>query len=165
MVPRAENEADYPINECYWTYLRVYTPAGTSLLGSTPRAIPASETMAGEDIPARTDNLGSEDIPGAQVFGTLVVVHQQESMQTGFDFGLPAFVLHHDPTSGHWTYTLNVQKQPGTLAVPLTLRIRLPQGAKLLASSLPPDGNAQGALTYQLKLLQDVVLTVEFQGP
>jgi len=163
--PRAANEADYPINECYWTYLRVYTPARTALLASTPRAVPASETMAGEDIPARTDNLGSEDIPGAQVFGTLLVVHQGETLHTGFDFGLPAFVLHQDPASGHWTYTLTVQKQPGTLAVPLTLHIRLPQGAKLVASSLPPDGNAQGVLIYQLKLLEDVVLTVEFQGP
>ena len=163
--PRAENEADYPINECHWSYLRIYTPAGATLLGSTPHDIPASETMSGEDIPGNTDDLGSEDIPGAQVFGMLVVIHQGETRRTIFDYRLPPFVLHQDPQTRHWTYTLTVQKQPGTLAVPLTLLVRLPQGAKLVASSLPPDGNAQGVLTYQLKLLQDVVLTVGFVGP
>ena len=63
----------YNIDECHWGYLRIYTPAGTKLLRSTPRKIPAESTMLGKAIPARTDDLGNEDIPGAQVFGAMII--------------------------------------------------------------------------------------------
>jgi hypothetical protein len=163
--PRDPAETDYPINECYFSYLRVYRPAGTTLLDSTPPAIPASETMIEVDIPAHTDDLGNEEISGAQVFGALLVVHQGESLHTGFDFGLPTLVLRQNAQTGGWTYTLTVQKQPGTIAIPLTLHIHLPQNGRLVSSSLPPRQNAQGMLTYQLKLLQDISLRVDFQIP
>lgn len=157
--PRQGEEATYPINECHWSYLRVYRSAGTGLLSATPHAIPAASTMGGEAIPARVDDLGSEDIPGAQVFGTLLLVRQGETLHTSFDFALPSFVLHQDPKTKTWTYSLTVQKQPGTLSAPLTLHIRLPNGAKLLASSITPDADG----LYQLKLLQDVLLQIEFR--
>lgn len=162
--PRQGVEADYPINECHWTYLRIYTPTGTSLLASTPHTIPAQSTMAGVDITARTDDLGNEDIAGVQVFGTFMVIRQGESLQTSFDFGLPASVLRHNAESGTWTYTLTVQKQPGTVAVPLQLRIRLPEGARLTSSSRTPE-TSQDTLEYQLQLLQDISLAIEFQTP
>ena len=158
---RAEDESDYPIDECHWSYLRIYRPAGTRLLAATPHAIPAESTLSETAIPAQVDDLHSEDIPGAQVFGTLVLVRQRETVQTGFDFALPAFVLQ-PVKSGGWTYTLTVQKQPGTLAVPLTLKIRLPQGASLLSSSLKPDETGPDGLLYNLKLVEDVVLKLAF---
>ena len=159
--PRQGAEADYPINECYWTYLRIYTPEGTALLGSTPHAIPALATMAGAVIPARTDDLGDENIPGVQVFGTFAVIRQGETLNTGFDFGLPPSVLHQNGENGAWAYTLTIQKQPGTLAVPLTLRIRLPKDASLLSSSWPPDLTTD-VLEYRFELSQDISLTVDF---
>jgi hypothetical protein len=158
--PRAGEDASYPINECHWSYLRIYKSVGTSLLAATPHAIPAASSMSDEDIPARVDDLGSEDIPGAQVFGTLLLVRQRETVETTFDFSLPVSVLR--TTGDGWVYSLTVQKQPGTLAVPLTLRIRLPQGAKLISSSLKPDDTENG-LVYMLKLLDDVLIEVEFE--
>lgn len=155
---RATDEASYPIDECYWSYLRIYRPAGTKLLSATPHAVPAASTMSGEEIPARVDDLGNEDIPGARAFGTLLLVRQRDTVQTGFDFALPSSVLQQDSKTSTWTYHLIVQKQPGTIAVPLSLHIRLPDGAKLISSSIKPDGDG----LYTLKLLQDVVLIIEF---
>ena len=155
--PREGDEASYPINECHWSYLRVYRPASTRLLAATPHAIPAASSMSDTDIPAQVDDLGSEDILDAQVFGTLLLVRQGTALQTGFDFALPSSVL--QATNGGWMYNLIVQKQPGTIAVPLTVHIRLPEGARVVNSSAKPDADG----LYQFKLLQDVVLSVEFE--
>ncbi len=157
---RVDDEAIYPIDRCYWSYLRVYTPAGTSLLGSTPHAIPAEATMAGEEIPAKVDNLGSEDIPGVQVFGTLVLVPQRQTIQTSFEFGLPAAVLR-ETSAGQWTYRLTIQKQAGVLALPLTLRVNLPPAAKMLTKTagLVLD---QNTWVYSTLLNQDVVIEISF---
>lgn len=157
--PRAGEEASYPINECHWSYLRVYTSAGTRLLSATPHGIPAAASMSDVDILAQVDELGSEDIPGVQVFGTLLLVRQAEALQTSFDFALPPTVL--SAKGDTRIYSLTVQKQPGTVSVPLTVRIRLPEGAKVVNSSVTPDADG----LYQFKLLQDVLLQVEFQGP
>ena len=151
---------DYPINECHWTYLRVYTPAGATLLSSSPHAIPAEQTMAGIAIPARTDDLGSEDIPGVQVFGTLVVIPQRQTLQTGFEFGLPGSVLQ-QAAPVQWIYRLTVQKQAGMKAVPLTLRLFLPATAKLLHG---PPGlvTGQGFWLYNTTLTQDAMIEITF---
>jgi hypothetical protein len=125
----------YNINDCYWTYLRVYFPTGTDLLGSTPRAVPAGRTLLGEPVPTRTDRLGSEDSPGVEVFGTLLVVPMAETLSTDFQLSLPATVVQQDPQTGSWMYRLTVQKQPGTIAVPLILRLVLPPGAEITTSS------------------------------
>jgi hypothetical protein len=38
---RAEGEKDYPIQDCYWNYLRIFMAKGTFLLDATPQSIPA----------------------------------------------------------------------------------------------------------------------------
>jgi hypothetical protein len=159
-LPRSEATRDYPIDECHWTYLRVYTPAGTKLLGASPHAIPAEQTMAGIAIPPRVDDLGNEDLPGIQAFGTLVVIPQRQTVQTGFEFGLPGAVLQTE-AKGIWTYRLTIQKQPGIQTVPLTLRLSLPAAAKLLSGPqdlLPGDG----FWSYTTTLTEDAVLEITF---
>jgi hypothetical protein len=128
-------EGDYPFNDCYWNYLRVYTPAGSQLRASTPHAIPAGRTLRETRVPAQTDLLGDENLPGTAVYGTLLVVPAGESLETGFDLRLPQSVLEGDRQAATWTYRLTVQKQPGTLAVPFSLRLRPPAGMKLVESS------------------------------
>jgi hypothetical protein len=125
----------YNINDCYWTYLRIYSPMGADLIASTPRSVPAGRTLRGEPVPARTDRLGNEDIPGVEVFGTLIVVPMGETLSTDFQLRLPASVVQKDPQTQDWTYRLTVQKQPGTVAVPMTLRLLLPQGMQVTSAS------------------------------
>lgn len=134
---------EYPSNDCYWTYLRIYTPMGTDLIDSTPHAVPAGRTLREDPVPARTDQLGNENIPGVEVFGTLIVVPTGTTLQTDFQLRLPTTVLEQEAQAQTWTYRLIVQKQPGTLAVPLILRLRLPDGMTVLQSSseiLPDRG-------------------------
>lgn len=130
-----KSEQEYPFNDCYWNYLRVYTPAGSRLFGSTPHAIPAGWTLRETPVPAQVDQLGDENIPGTAVYGTLMVVPPGEHLQTRFDLYLPQYVLEQDRQASTWTYRLTVQKQPGTLAVPFSLRLLLPAGMQISVSS------------------------------
>jgi hypothetical protein len=153
-------EDAYPLYDCYWSYLRVYTPSGAQLFGASPHAVPAAATMSEVDIPARVDDLGNEDIPGLQVFGTLVLIPQQQTVQTGFDLGLPVSVLQQAP-GGQWLYRLTVQKQAGTKAVPLELRLILPPTATIL-SGPPGLTSEQGSWRYDTTLTEDVVIEISF---
>jgi len=54
------DEQYYPITDCYWNYLRIYTPAGTKLLDATPQFVPANWMLVKQDVPARVDKLDEE---------------------------------------------------------------------------------------------------------
>ena len=126
---------EYPFDDCYWNYLRVYTPSGSALLDSTPHAIPAGRILRESAVPARVDLLGDENIPGVTAYGTLLVVPPGHSLRTSFDLRLPRDVLEEDRQASTWTYRLTVQKQPGTLAVPFSLHLLLPNGMWISDSS------------------------------
>ena len=160
LPPVADEEKDYPINECYWTYLRIYTPAGTKLLSASPHAVPANETMDGTAVPAQTDDLGSEDIPGVHVFGTLVVIPQRQTLQTGFELELPVSILQQSATH-EWTYHLTIQKQAGTKPAPLALRLFLPDEAKIIHATQGLT-SGQGFWFYNTTLTQDIVIEITF---
>lgn len=149
----------YTIDECHWGYLRVYSPEGTKLLRSNPREIPAEFTMLGEAIPARTDDLGSENISGAQVFGMMIITPTRQATETEFEYSLPASVVTRNNDS--WMYRLKVQKQPGTIGHPLTLTLNLPSGARIESASIPFTEN-DGAWTAQLDLRRDLLIEVIF---
>ncbi len=152
----------YTMDNCHWTYLRVYSSAGAQLLSATPQATPAEQTLREVAVPARVDNLNDEGIAGAQAFGTLVVIPQKKTVDTSFDFGLPASVLQQDSASGAWTYRLTVQKQPGTIAVPLIVRLHLPDGAELVGP--PAEIQREGeAWVFTTNLRQDVILEIVFR--
>ena len=117
----------------------------------------------GQSIPARVDNL-EEEIQGVQGFGTLLVVPGGQSMNTSFQFALPSTVLVIDKTSGEISYHLKVQKQPGTLAIPLILRIHLPNRSVLKSS--PSHAQVQdNNLLISTNLQTDVEIEIVFSPP
>jgi hypothetical protein len=154
-------EQYYPITDCYWNYMRIYTPSGTKLLDATPQFVPANWMLIKQDVPARVDKLG-EETAGAQAFGTLQVVPGGESVVTTFHFSLPASVI--QSGVGQSIYHLMVQKQPGTLAEPITIRVHLPDNAtvqSVQAGSVVQDQN----IFYQTNLLTDVDFEIAFHIP
>ena len=147
----------YPIDRCYWSYVRVYKQTGGQLLSSTPHIIPGEWMILGEGIPARVDPL-EEEIPGVEGWGTLVVVPGGQTLSTSFSFALPKNVLSVQPGLDEFRYHLKVQKQPGTLENPLTVRIHLPGHATL--RSAPPGVSVQD---HNLLLATNLQTDVEFE--
>jgi len=154
----------YATDLCYWGYLRVYKTSGTKLIDATPHAIPASQMFLGRDVPARVDPLNSDETGKVQAFGTLVLVPAGQSVVTNFEFALPANALTVASDSNHVSYRLKVQKQPGTLALPLTIRLRLPAEATLVSA---PEGAVRNgnSLSVVTDLRQDVNMEFIFAIP
>ncbi len=160
---RAPGEKDYPIEDCYWNYLRIYKPAGTKLKEATPQSLPANWMILNQSPPATVDVL-DEEIDGVQAFGAIQVVPGGQSLSVSFLFALPSDILQKQAGSDQMTYHLTVQKQPGTLAVPITIRIHLPNNAVVQSMT---DGAAleDNNILIQTTLREDVEIEVVFQIP
>ncbi len=157
-------EEYYPIDRCYWDYMRVYLLKGTFLTSAMPQSIPASWMILDQAVPPQVDQL-DENEPGLQGFGTMLVVPGGQTLNTSFKFALPASrILMKDGAAHTLTYNLTVRKQPGTLAVPLTIRIHLPNNAGLLSASAGGAMQNQN-LMFQTNLNTDVSVEVVFSVP
>jgi hypothetical protein len=151
----------YPIDRCYYDYLRVYVLTGTELITATPQAVAVDDMlMLEQDVPARVDVL-DEAIPNIQGFGTLVVVPMKESRATGFQFNLPASVVQRDPNTGKYIYHLKIQKQAGTLGNAVTVRIHLPPSSEIDSAS-PAYVQEGPNLLFKLDLKTDIDISVLF---
>ena len=132
-------EEKYPITDCYWDYLRVYTLSNAELLGASVQTVPAEWMILGRTVPPQVDIL-DEKIEGIRGFGTLKVVPGGESLATSFRFALPVSVIRQFG-NGQMVYLLKIQKQPGTSRVPITIRLHLPNGATI--QTVPPGAVIQ----------------------
>jgi hypothetical protein len=158
-------EERYPINRCYWNYLRVYKQSDVELLDATPHITPGDWMLLGQAVPARVDEL-EDELEGVRGFGTLLVVPGGESLSTSLRFALPRTVLAIPDASrqGELTYHLTVHKQPGTLAIPLLIRIHLPNGATV--KSISREAIVQdNHLLINTNLRTDVELELVFSNP
>jgi hypothetical protein len=158
------DQREYLMDDCYWSYLRVYSPAQSQLISSTPHEIPQKWPLREQIIPARTDIL-DENIVGTQAFGTLLVVPKGQTLQTSYYYQLPAAVVSNEPDGKTFKYTLKIQKQPGTLAVPLTFHLILPPGMAI-TNVRPGVLRAQQAREewiFKTNLLKDALIEISFQ--
>jgi hypothetical protein len=138
--------------------MRVYAPPGTELIEASPQRIPAEWMISNREVNGQVDILDDE-VPNLQGFGTLMVVPGGQSAYTSFQFRLPDSVLVRD--GKHLIYHLSVEKQPGTVAVPLTIRIHFPNGATVESSS--PEVVLEGNhLLIESDLRTDFDLFVNF---
>jgi hypothetical protein len=160
---KAEGEKDYPITDCYWNYLRVYMKEGTKLLDATPQFVPDNWMILKQEEQGRVDVL-KEEIDGVQAFGTLQVLLGGQSLPVSFQFALPADILQAESGPDQMAYHLKVQKQPGTSAVPITIRVHLPKGALIEttpAGAVVEDDN----ILYETNLRKDIEFEVIFSLP
>jgi hypothetical protein len=163
----AENQSNYEndyvslINRCYLDYLRVYKQVGATLISSTPQAVPGDMVATGQDVPAKVDALIDEGLPGISVYGTLFSLAGNETLSTTFGFQLPPSVVNLE--QGVTTYTLHIQKQPGTVAIPIRIILKLPPGAVLINQETLTGEWEGGTLTINTDLRQDIDLTISFR--
>jgi len=152
-----EEERWYPVSRCYGNYLRVYTPVGSLLTDATPHPVPAKWTLRNRLVPARVDALDN-DLDNFSVFGTYFVVPFETRLSTTFSFETPASVLE-QKSDGSFRYSLKIQKQPGTFAIPISLRLLFPEGADIVKSSrqLTDENNT---LFGEFRLREDIIIEV-----
>jgi hypothetical protein len=89
---------------------------------------------------------------GKEVFGTFFVVPTQESKEIRFAYELPDIL---ESTGDGYRYSLLIQKQPGTKALPVQVTVELPPGVELVATEPEPSLVEGHILRYQLSLATD----------
>lgn len=162
-------EAVYPptyeemMEGCYWDYLRVYVPEEAQLVQGPDLTLPEGSLWAQESGRAGTP-LPTEVGPveaGRNVFASFFVVAPSERREMVYRYELAESVLE---TRGSTTaYTLLVQKQPGTLAVPVRVEVELPPGSVVVSTS-PEAALLTGArVTFETDLRTDGEFEVVFR--
>lgn len=155
------SEREYIMNDCYWSYLRIYTFAGTELISSTPHEIPEKWLLREQAIPAKTDVL-NENISGVQAFGTILVVPKSKTLQTNFTYKIPEAVIKFNSENNSYTYHLKIKKQPGTTAVPFNFHFKLPpQG--IIISAPNELHQTQNEWELNTSLREDLIVEIVFE--
>ena len=145
---------------CYWNYLRVLAPRGSDLIEDLGHPIPAEALLQGKPYDGRIIPY-EED--GKQVFATLLLLAPGQTLDTRLVYRLPADILQTGSTDNSRSYSLTVQKQPGTGAVPLRVIMVLPAEAKIMDVSPTPAARGKNTLTFELRLDTDQALHVEWR--
>ena len=133
----------------YGSFVRLLTPADSELLTATGQA---SDEVRGAEL--------VEEEAGRAVFGTYLFMPPGGSTLTWLWANPEA------ATSGDdgWAYDLVIQKQPGARAVPLSIRIDLPDGATV--TDAPPDAVVEdGRVSVERSLDRDQVVRVRYDLP
>jgi len=156
-------QKDYPMDGCYWNYMRIYTVAGSRLLQANPQSIPAGWMLRGEAVSAHIDML-NEELNGIATYGLLKVVPGQDTVSTRLRYVLPVDVLSIRPGTRQVIYHLKVKKQPGTIAIPITVQVNLPKDVVLLSA---PDGSqvTDNEIHYDGDLRTDLEFEIVFEVP
>lgn len=135
---------------CYWDYVRVFVPPGSTLLQGPSGADP----LAGEPAPPVSP---TQDLGNWMVWTAFIEVAPGAEKTVAFQYRLPAEVPERSP-GGLMRYSLRVQKQSGTAAVPLQVSLRLPAGAELVSPWPAELGMPQG-VTTDLRMDRELELT------
>jgi hypothetical protein len=153
-VPEVRYDPVYEqmMDRCLWDYLRVYVPQGSRLLDATRIPVPGEALWSGQPESGEVTVRPAEEGPFLSL-ETLLLLPPGTVQTRSFIWESPESVITWEGNEG--TYTLRLQKQPGTVGHPLRLRIRLPEGAVLVAAD-PPLSAVEGAvLIYETRLDRD----------
>jgi hypothetical protein len=162
-VQEARYELTYEgmMNRCYWDYLRLYVPQDARLIEATRNPLPPGSLyrrLSGADAGSGEPDIGPPE-KGKEVFGNFFVVPPQESKEIRFSYELPDIL---EKTGDSYRYSLLIQKQPGTKALPVQVTVELPPGAEWVAVDPEPNAVEGNTLRYQLSLAIDRHIEVIF---
>jgi hypothetical protein len=151
------------MERCYWDYVRLLVPGGSRLTAATPLPLPEGSLLRTfRGVQSAPDTVTVEvGEAGTAAFAAFFVVRGGESRQVKWAYSLPSAVAAQGQTSSH--YHLLVQKQAGTQALPLTVKVSLPPGARLVASRPAPKPAGAGQLIFELSLQTDQSLDVWYR--
>lgn len=137
---------------CYWDYLRVYVPRDSRLTEATRIPFPEGSLLSW--VAKRTGPEGPTVGPseaGKDVFGQFFVVAPGEKRRVGFRYDLPEVVF----SESEKRYALLIQKQPGTIAVPVKVTILVPLGMEIVSAKPRPTLVSGNRVKYETTLLTD----------
>ncbi len=161
-VPEVRYDLVYEqmMDRCYWDYLRVYVPWDVRLLEATRIPVPGEALWSGEPDSGEVTVRPAEEGPFLSL-ETLLLLPPGAVQTRSFTWELPESGVVWEGDEG--TYTLRVQKQPGTVGHSLRIRIRLPDGVSLVAADPSPSAINGAILIFETRLDRDREFSLRFR--
>jgi hypothetical protein len=131
----------------YYNRLQVYTPDGSTLLGTAN----LDDTVSTVDLESHTQ------------FISAVVVEYNTSERVQFQYTSPPLV---ESFGQYRRYRLHLQKQPGTLGDVVNVQVKLPSGATVVDHSPDPIARfelEQPILEFRVNLVRDTWIEVIYR--
>jgi hypothetical protein len=155
--PRYDPVYEQNMERCYWDYLRLVVPAGASLISGPSMVVDGRYLLRGEPTTGEVDiaPVGLDKVSWGQLF----LLAPGECLSLDYTYTLPPGTAHR--MGDQWTYTLFLQKQPGTLDTPVEVKVTLPEGARLLES----QPQSEGPQRYVVSLSTDEAIEVSYRLP
>ena len=159
IIPYDENVTyDKLIHTCYYDYLRLVVPRGSQLRQATAHPVLGKYLLSGVVTDGKTETL-QDDPPGWTMFGQFFVVEYGKQLLTRFEYDLPVVVT---DAAGQKRYVLLLQKQSGTDAMPVKVKLTLPARARLVSASPSPTVQSGAVLEFDLRLDVDRQIEVVY---
>lgn len=147
------------MDRCYWDYVRLYAPGGSRFLSANYTPVPAHSLLSGKAT-SGAPIVGPRQ-RGKEVFANFFVLPTGEERQLRFEYRLPGRVVRRGPEGHH--YSLLLQKQPGTIALPVHVEVTLPSWAQMVSSEPEPIEVNGGVVKYRLALSTDQSIELLFR--
>jgi outer membrane protein assembly factor BamE (lipoprotein component of BamABCDE complex) len=145
-TPRYDKTYDSMMNRCYWDYLRVYAPAGSTLITATLQApAPLVAKRFSDGLPTA----GQE--AGHAVFSSFFALRGGARQVTRFEYTLPQVVT---AENGVRLYSLYAQRQSGSDDWPVEVAVILPANAQVIKTE-PPAIESAHMLRWLFRLSSD----------
>jgi hypothetical protein len=143
---------------CYYDYLRLIVPHGSLLLNASANPVPGKYLISGKPADGKAVVL-HDGLNDWTIFGQFFVVEYGKELRTRLEYYLPVVVT---DFSRQKRYTLYLQKQPGTDAMEVVVKLVLPAQTRLISSSPPPTTYNGNTLEFDFHLNMDQQLEVVY---
>lgn len=144
--------------DCFWNYLRLYVPAGSTLLEATrhpydPSLFTFSEGWSGDEV-------AQSDLDGLALFQNFFILRPGESIQTVYRYHLLQVTR---PEDGASVYELHLFRQAGAAPRPFVVDLTLPPGSQLVKASPAPSAQAGTRVRFAGELAADLTIRVVYE--
>ncbi|MDJ0753041.1 MAG: DUF4012 domain-containing protein [Ardenticatenaceae bacterium] len=153
-----ENLYSTLINQCYWNYLRVLSPAATELMESSTHP-QAAESLITEVGWSGGTMIDAEETPGFVTFSNFLSVPRGEQLTPYFHYQLPRVV---QQIGDRYQYTLKIAKQPGIDPYPMRVSITIPPEFSLIESNIPGEVSNGNQISLILDVSKDHVIRITY---
>ncbi len=160
---QVDGESSYAqwMQRCYYDYMRVLAPRGSQFVGADTRPVPDAAMLSevGDDGTVHTE----AGPAGTSQMSVFQLIGFGETRDTVLRYALPPAIVRRDADGSH--YHLSIQKQPGTVAAPFAVELKLPAGARIASASPAPAGKSGQTVRWAGMLDADQAIDVIFTTP
>lgn len=146
-------------DQCYWNYVRVYTPGGSQLIESSHHTVPGESMFNGVGWDSTGQAVNEQG--GLATFANFILVPQGSEETVEFRYDLPDGIVQDDTESK--IYELSVQKQPGMRAESLNITVSLPEGSRIEAVTPASGRIEENQVFFDTILENNMVFAVRYR--